>query len=81
MQTLGFAMCGSFCTLDKAMEQMAKLGEKYALLPVMSQNVYETDTARTIDTGGNPPDSNQGGVAVVTDPVAYAMTKSEAKRS
>ena len=29
------------------------------------QNVYETDTSRTIDTGGNAPDSNQGGVAVV----------------
>ena len=29
------------------------------------QNCYETDTARTIDTGGNSPDSNQGGVAVV----------------
>ncbi len=26
---------------------------------------YETDTSRTIDTGGNSPDSNQGGVAVV----------------
>ena len=38
------------------------------------QNVYETDTARTIDTGGNPPDSNLGGVAVVADPTAYAMT-------
>ena len=38
------------------------------------QNVYETDTSRTIDTGGNPPDSNQGGVAVVADPAAYAMT-------
>ncbi|WP_297312481.1 DNA cytosine methyltransferase [uncultured Oscillibacter sp.] len=38
------------------------------------QNVYETDTARTIDTGGNPPDSNQGGVAVVADPAAYAIT-------
>ena len=38
------------------------------------QNVYETVTARTIDTGGNPPDSNQGGVAVVADPTAYAMT-------
>lgn len=38
------------------------------------QNVYETDTARTIDTGGNPPDSNQGGVAVVSDCVTYAMT-------
>ncbi len=29
------------------------------------QNCYETDIARTIDTGGNAPDSNQGGVAVV----------------
>ncbi|NMD99355.1 DNA (cytosine-5-)-methyltransferase [Selenomonas bovis] len=29
------------------------------------QNCYETDTARTLDTGGNAPDSNQGGVAVV----------------
>ena len=28
-------------------------------------NCYETDVARTIDTGGNSPDSNQGGVAVV----------------
>ncbi|MCI8384942.1 MAG: dipicolinate synthase subunit B [Acutalibacter sp.] len=44
MQTLGFAMCGSFCTLAQAMEQMEKLSGKYKLLPVMSQNVYETDT-------------------------------------
>lgn len=28
-------------------------------------NVYETETSRTIDTGGNAPESNQGGVAVV----------------
>lgn len=28
-------------------------------------NVYETDTSRTIDTSGNSPNSNQGGVAVV----------------
>ncbi|MDU5269597.1 MAG: DNA cytosine methyltransferase, partial [Varibaculum cambriense] len=26
---------------------------------------YETETSRTIDTGGNSPDSNQGGIAVV----------------
>ncbi len=44
MKTLGFAMCGSFCTLDKAMKQLSALKEKYSLLPVMSQNVYETDT-------------------------------------
>ena len=29
------------------------------------QNCYETDTSRTIDTGGNSPDSNQGGVAEI----------------
>lgn len=29
-------------------------------------NCYETTTSRTIDTGGNAPDSNQGGVAVVS---------------
>ena len=28
-------------------------------------NVYESDTSRTIDTGGNTPDSNQGGIVVV----------------
>lgn len=28
-------------------------------------NVYETDTSRTIATGGNNPDRNQGGLAVV----------------
>jgi DNA (cytosine-5)-methyltransferase 1 len=28
-------------------------------------NVYEADTSRTIDTGGNAPESNQGGIAVV----------------
>lgn len=28
-------------------------------------NVYETGISRTVDTGGNHPDSNQGGVAVV----------------
>lgn len=44
MKTVGFAMCGSFCTLSKAVEEMRKLRETYSLLPVMSQNVYETDT-------------------------------------
>lgn len=28
-------------------------------------NVYESETSRTIDTSGNAPDSNQGGIAVV----------------
>lgn len=43
--TVGFAMTGSFCTLHKAMEQMELLREKgYGVVPIFSQNVYETDT-------------------------------------
>lgn len=44
MKTVGFAMCGSFCTLEKAMGQMERLRREYDILPIMSQNVYETDT-------------------------------------
>jgi len=37
-------------------------------------NVYETDTSRTIDTGGNSPDANQGGVAIC-EPKSYGIGK------
>ena len=43
--TFGFAMCGSFCTFSKAIEQMRFLAEQgYRILPIMSQNAYSTDT-------------------------------------
>lgn len=43
--TIGFAMCGSFCTFSKAFSQMQKLVELgYEVLPIMSQNAYSTDT-------------------------------------
>lgn len=42
---IGFAMCGSFCTFDKAIEQMALLKSKGAeVTPIMSQTAYSTDT-------------------------------------
>lgn len=44
MTTVGFAMCGSFCTLSKAIEQMEALSRRYEILPIMSRNTYETDT-------------------------------------
>ena len=44
MKTVGFALCGSFCTLSKAVEQMEALKDRYSLLPIMSRNTYETDT-------------------------------------
>ena len=37
-------------------------------------NVYETDTARTVDTGGILPDANQGGIAIVE---AYGICSKE----
>lgn len=36
-------------------------------------NIYECDVSRTIDTSGNTPTRNQGGVAIVED--IYAMSK------
>ena len=41
---LGFVMCGSFCTLSKAIDKMEILSEKYNIIPIMSDNVYSMDT-------------------------------------
>ena len=42
---IGFAFCGSFCTHKAALEQMQRLIELgYDILPIMSENVYSTDT-------------------------------------
>ena len=43
--TIGYAMCGSFCTFSKSIEQARRLSEQgYRLLPIMSQNASSTDT-------------------------------------
>lgn len=44
MKTIGFAMCGSFCTFETAFAQMEALKQQYEILPVFSTNAYETDT-------------------------------------
>ena len=42
---IGFAMCGSFCTFDKAIEQITLLKAQGAdITPIMSQTAYSTDT-------------------------------------
>lgn len=42
---IGFALCGSFCTLSKAVVQIEKLKEIGAdIFPIMSPITYETDT-------------------------------------
>ena len=43
--TIGFAMTGSFCTFAEVMPQMKRLCEAgYHVIPIMSENVYTTDT-------------------------------------
>lgn len=42
---IGFALCGSFCTFQKAKEQIRLLCNKgHCVIPVMSFNAYTTDT-------------------------------------
>lgn len=41
---IGFAMCGSFCTLKRSFEILSSLCKTYDVLPIMSPITYETDT-------------------------------------
>ena len=42
---IGFAMCGSYCTHKRSLEQLELLiKEGYEVLPIVSENVYSTDT-------------------------------------
>lgn len=42
---IGYAFCGSFCTHKRSIEELKKLKlQGYDILPIMSNNVYETDT-------------------------------------
>ena len=44
--TLGLAMCGSFCTYARVLDAFRALADtkRYALVPIMSQAGYETDS-------------------------------------
>lgn len=42
---IGYAMCGSFCTIQNAIDEMKRLVEnRKDILPIMSENAYNTDT-------------------------------------
>ncbi len=44
-KTVGFALCGSFCTFKKVIPQIKKLiDDGYRVIPIMSYNAYTTDT-------------------------------------
>lgn len=41
---IGYAMCGSFCTLEASIECLLNLTREYEVLPVMSESCYSTST-------------------------------------
>lgn len=42
---IGYAFCGSFCTHKRSFQELLSLvGEGKEILPIMSENVYHTDT-------------------------------------
>lgn len=44
-ETVGFALCGSFCTFKKVIPQIKRLvNEGYRVIPIMSNTAYTTDT-------------------------------------
>lgn len=43
-QTIGFALCGSFCTHSKALVALEQLAKNYQVIPIVSQQVASTDT-------------------------------------
>ena len=42
--TIGYAMCGSFCTLADSMQALRELSTRYDILPILSEITYSTDT-------------------------------------
>lgn len=44
-KAIGFAMCGSFCTLSRVIDEIVNLKKlNYDVIPIMSEIVYSTDT-------------------------------------
>ena len=41
---IGFALCGSFCTIGRALAEMEALCKQYPVQGIVSENVYGTDT-------------------------------------
>ena len=42
---IGFAMCGSYCTHSRSLAELQKLiNDGYEVVPIISENVYSTDT-------------------------------------
>ena len=72
-KTIGFALCGSFCTFSKAIEQITMLIENnYKVIPIMSENAYSTDTRF-----GNCIDINKKIESICNHEIIHTITDAE----
>ena len=42
--TIGFALCGFFCTYGRVFPVMERMAKNYDILPIFSQSAYDTDS-------------------------------------
>ena len=72
-ETVGFALCGSFCTFKKVIPQMKKLvDEGYKVIPIMSHTAYTTDTRF-----GKAKDFNDEIEEICKEKIIYTITGAE----
>lgn len=71
--TVGFALCGSFCTFKKVIPQMKRLvDEGYKVIPIMSHTAYNTDTRF-----GKAKDFNDEIEKICKEEIIYTITGAE----
>lgn len=72
-ETVGFALCGSFCTFKKVIPQMKKLvDEGYKVIPIMSPTAYSTDTRF-----GKAQDFNKEIEEICNEKIIYTISGAE----
>lgn len=72
-ETVGFAVCGSFCTFKKVIPQMKKLtDEGYRIIPIMSHTAYTTDTRF-----GKSRDFNEEIEQICKEKIIYTISGAE----
>ena len=72
-ETVGFALCGSFCTFKKVIPQMKKLvNDGYKIIPIMSYNAYTTDTRF-----GKARDFNEEIEQICGEKIIYTISSAE----
>lgn len=70
--TIGFALCGSFCTYSRIFPVMERLTKNYDIIPIFSQNAYTLDSRF-----GTAAEHIAKAEAICGKPVLHTLTEVE----